>query len=77
MEITLIYHGRFTDLFGKNQTTLTVTAHTAATLQEALKKMDARFRESVFQIAQNNKILTGDTAITPGNIDVFPPFSGG
>jgi|TARA_R110002051_G_scaffold169498_1_gene240030 molybdopterin converting factor small subunit len=77
MEIKLKYHGRLTEVFGKSQDTITVVAITAEDLKKELKGYDLRFRESVFQIAQNNKIIEGSDILTTAAVDIFPPFSGG
>ncbi len=77
MKIILHYHGQLTTLFGKKEAPLEVTSRTVATLKKELEAGDVRFRESTYQLAQNNKIITGNTEITEGRIDVFPPFSGG
>lgn len=77
MKITLHYHGQLTTLFGKKEETLEVTSRIVADLKKELEVFDVRFRESTYQLAQNNKIITGTTEITEGSIDVFPPFSGG
>ncbi|WP_299212363.1 hypothetical protein [uncultured Dokdonia sp.] len=77
MEITFKYHGRFTDLFEKKKEILSVKSRTAEALRKELEGVDVRFRESVYQLAQNNKIITGNDPITAAEVDVFPPFSGG
>lgn len=77
MKITLHYHGQLTTLFGKTEEPLEVTSRTVTALKKELEAGDVRFRESTYQLAQNNKIITGNTEITDGHIDVFPPFSGG
>lgn len=77
MKLTLKYHGRLTELFGKKEETVTVTSNTAETLKRELEKLDIRFRENVYQLAQNNKIIKGNEILTTFDVDVFPPFSGG
>ncbi|MFC4636331.1 MoaD/ThiS family protein [Dokdonia ponticola] len=77
MKITLHYHGQLTTLFGKTEEPLDVASRTVAGLKKELEVFDVRFRESTYQLAQNNKIINGNTEITEGRMDVFPPFSGG
>jgi len=77
MDLKLRYHGRLIELFGKAEETLSVRSETVESLKKELEAMDVRFRENVFQLAQNNKIITRKDTLTAAEVDVFPPFSGG
>ncbi|WGK63987.1 MoaD/ThiS family protein [Croceiramulus getboli] len=77
MEITLRFHGRLTELFEQKERTIQMDVRTAEELRQALDGMDERFRESSYQLAQNNSIIHGKDDLTTQAIDVFPPFSGG
>ncbi|MBT8303588.1 MAG: hypothetical protein KJP09_03890 [Bacteroidia bacterium] len=77
MDLKLRYHGRLIELFGKPEEIISVRSETADSLRKELEAMDVRFRESVFLLAQHHKIITRDDTLTAGDVDVFPPFSGG
>ncbi len=77
MNIEFRYHGKLSEVLGRNSERLQITSQNAGDLIKEIITHRPQLRETTFQLAQKNKIMKSETPIEELDIDVFPPFSGG
>ncbi|MDN3205247.1 MoaD/ThiS family protein [Algoriphagus sediminis] len=77
MKIEFRYHGKLSEVLGRNSEKLQVNSQNAGDLIRELILQKPQLKETTFQLAQKNKILKSEAPIEELDIDVFPPFSGG
>jgi len=77
MKVEVRFFGQLTDKLGLAVYQLEVSTLKFEAVRDALEKTFPALKSMSYQLAQNNAIIEGETALDQSAIDVFPPFSGG
>lgn len=77
MKVELRFFGQLIEIVGSNTFELEITKLEYDAILTQLNKQIPSIKPFTIQLAQNNKIIKGETELDQSPIDVFPPFSGG
>lgn len=77
MKVEVRFFGQLVDKLGLAAYELEVSAMEYKVVREELQEVFPALRTMSYQLAQNNAIIKGKTALDQSALDVFPPFSGG
>lgn len=77
MKVELRFFGQLIEIVGSNTFELEITKLEYDAILTQLNKQIPSIKPFTIQLAQNNKIIKGETELDLSPIDVFPPFSGG
>jgi len=77
MKVEVRFFGQLIDKLGLAVCQLEISALKFEAVRDALEQTFPALKSMSYQLAQNNTIIEGETALDQSAIDVFPPFSGG
>jgi len=77
MKVEVRFFGQLIDKLELAVCQLDVSALKFEAVRDALEHKFPALKSMSYQLAQNNAIIEGETALDQSAIDVFPPFSGG
>lgn len=77
MKVEVRFFGQLIDKLGLAVYQLEVSTLKFEAVRDALEQTFPALKSMSYQLAQNNSIIEGETALDQSVIDVFPPFSGG
>ena len=77
MKVEVRFFGQLVDKLGLAVYQLEVNAQKFEAVRDDLEQVFPALKSMSYQLAQNNAIIEGETALDQSAIDVFPPFSGG
>lgn len=77
MKVEVRFFGQLIDKLGLAVCQLEISALKFEAVRDALEQAFPALKSMSYQLAQNNAIIEGETALDQSIIDVFPPFSGG
>ena len=77
MKLEVRFFGQLIDKLGLAVYQLDVSTLKFEAVRDALEHTFPTLKSMSYQLAQNNAIIKGETALDQSAIDVFPPFSGG
>ena len=77
MKVEVRFFGQLIDKLGLAAYELEVSALNYEAVRNDLERAHPALKSLSYQLAQNNAIIEGETALDQSVIDVFPPFSGG
>jgi len=77
MKVEVRFFGQLIDKLGLAVCQLEISALKFEAVRDALEQAFPALKSMSYQLAQNNAIIEGETALDQSAIDVFPPFSGG
>ncbi|WP_299551236.1 MoaD/ThiS family protein [Seonamhaeicola sp.] len=77
MYITVKYFGQIAEVTNKDEETVEVIGGQVSDLLEVLNTRYDQLKNEDFQIAQNQELVSLETALTGLEIALLPPFAGG
>lgn len=77
MKVEVRFFGQLIDKLGLAVYQLEVSAQKFEDVRDDLEQAFPALKSMSYQLAQNNAIIEGETALDQSAIYVFPPFSGG
>lgn len=77
MKVEVRFFGQLIDKLGLAVYQLEVSEQKFEDVRDDLEKAFPALKSMSYQLAQNNAIIEGETALDQSTIYVFPPFSGG
>ena len=77
MKVEIRFFGQLIDKLGLAVYELEVSVLKFEAVRDGIEQEFPALKSMSYQLAQNNAIIEGETALDQSAIDVFPPFSGG
>ena len=77
MKVEIRFFGQLIDKLGLAVYELEVSVLKFEAVRDGIEQAFPALKSMSYQLAQNNAIIAGETALDQSAIDVFPPFSGG
>ncbi|MAJ37897.1 MAG: hypothetical protein CMC19_08280 [Flavobacteriaceae bacterium] len=77
MKVEIRFFGQLIDKLGLAVYELEVSVLKFEAVRDGIEQAFPALKSMSYQLAQNNAIIEGETALDQSAIDVFPPFSGG
>ena len=77
MKVEIRFFGQLIDKLGLAVHELEVSVLKFEAVRDGIEQAFPALKSMSYQLAQNNAIIEGETALDQSAIDVFPPFSGG